>query len=130
MNNEDRSVRLPVSLCPSQTSAFDSILSGLAVSPVVGLCGPGRGVTTILKEVRQTRGGAFLDAGDLLARMRGGHPLALEETLDDLLTEALLREDLVVFDDLSLLARVVGGCGPYPRSGLLDAPLLRAADGA
>lgn len=88
------------------------------------------GKSAILGEVHRVLGGALLSAGDLVVRMRGRDPLSVEETFDELLLEALLAHDLVLFDDLDIVSGMTGGCTPYQRQGLLEAPLRRLADRA
>jgi transitional endoplasmic reticulum ATPase len=66
--------------------------------------------------------------------LRLRHPLAIEETLEELLEAAFQSSDHVYLDDLSLLASVTsGGCGAYPRPNFLTLALesvTAAADAA
>jgi ATPase family associated with various cellular activities (AAA) len=56
---------------------------------------------------------------ELLHALRGKHPLAIEETFEEIV-EAALRDAAHVFiDELSLLTNVVQGCHAYPRAQLL-----------
>jgi shikimate kinase len=111
-------------LCPAQQRAFDRLVSALPDASVFVLSGStGAGKTTVLRALHQRIGGAFLSMKDLVNAMRSRHPLALEETLEQLVLDALHAHDHVIVDDLHLIANVVGGCGAYPRSGFLDAPL-------
>jgi hypothetical protein len=65
-----------------------------------------------------------LGAGNILDAMDGGHPLSMEEAFFKVVWDALTANELVIMDDLHLLADVVaGGCHHYPRNGLLKIPL-------
>jgi ATP-dependent 26S proteasome regulatory subunit len=112
-------------LSPSQQQAFDGLIRGLSVGNVLLLWGgTGMGKTTVLRELHQTAGGAFLNMKDYLDALRDRHPLAVEETFEQLVREALSAHDTVILDDLNLLTDVVAGCNEaYPRNGFLNAPL-------
>ena len=60
----------------------------------------------------------FVDASSLK------HPLALEETLYNLVLEALKAHPIVILDDLHLLDLYHAGCHFYPRSGYLNSVLM------
>jgi ATP-dependent 26S proteasome regulatory subunit len=111
-------------LCPAQQSAFDSLSCALPHGHVFVLSGgTGMGKTTLLRALHRQVGGAFLTIKDLVDALRPRHPLAVEETFEELVMAALLAHDHVIVDDLHLVADVVGGCGAYPRSGFLNGPL-------
>jgi hypothetical protein len=70
------------------TSALDSLLKGLQIGSIFRLSGGvGRGKTTVLKEVHKQIGGAFLGMTDFVAAASLKHPLALEETLYNLVLD-------------------------------------------
>jgi shikimate kinase len=115
-------------LCPAQQQAHDALMGGLPVGNIFLLRGgTGAGKTTVLREVHQATGGAFLTMKDFVDALRASHPLALEETFEKLVMDALRANDVVIVDDLELIIGVVNSCGSYPRSGLLEAPLLALA---
>jgi ATP-dependent 26S proteasome regulatory subunit len=115
-------------LCPAQQQAHDALMADLSVGNVFTLGGgTGAGKTTVLREVHHATGGAFLGMKELVDALRAAHPLAVEETFEKLIMDALRTNEVVLVDDLHLLLGVVNGCGAYPRSGLLDAPLLAVA---
>jgi ATP-dependent 26S proteasome regulatory subunit len=114
--------------CPTQQRAFDGLQAALPVGNLFVLHGKGgSGRTVVLRAVHAAAGGAFVPIKDFVDAMRSQHPLALEETFERLVMEALKTHDLVVVDDLHLLTNVVGGCGNYPRTGFLEAPLTALA---
>ncbi len=110
-------------LCPAQQQAYDALLRLLAVGNVFVLSGStGAGKTTVLREVHRQLGGAFLNMKDFIDAIRERHPLALEETFEQMVMEALTTHDSVIVDDLNLLNDTVC-CNYYPRSGFMDAPM-------
>ena len=71
-----------VQLCPAQKRAFDSLLTGVRVGSILRLWGgTGRGKTTVLRQLHQQTGGAFISMKDFVEASALKHPLALEETL-------------------------------------------------
>ena len=112
-------------LCPAQHKAFDQLKQVLPLFPVLGLIGgSGSGKTTILRELQGSTGGEWLSMKELLHAMRTRHPLALEETFQQIVEAAFQNADTVYLEDFHLLARVVqGGCGAYPRPTFLSAAL-------
>src|SRR5204863_779661 len=69
-------------------------------------------------------GGAFLNMKDFVDAATGKHPLALEETLNELIFNALEAHPLVIVDDIHLLDLAAGGCHFYPRSGYLNSVMM------
>jgi transitional endoplasmic reticulum ATPase len=115
-------------LCPAQDRAFAGLLTGLTHGDLLVLYGgAGMGKTTVLRRLHAELGGAFLTMSELVDAMRARHPLALEETLGQMLMEALAAHPVVIVDDLNLLTSVADTCSNYPRAGFLDAPLSVAA---
>jgi ATP-dependent 26S proteasome regulatory subunit len=86
--------------------------------------GIGRGKTTVLSELHKRVGGAFLNMKDFVASSAGKHPLALEETLYQLIFDALKTEPLVIVDDVHLLDLFSAGCHFYPRSGFFNSIMM------
>src|SRR5262245_56384995 len=113
-----------VKFSPAQQEAFDNLSRLLAIGNVFVLYGAiGAGKSTVLGEIHRETGGAFLSVRNFVEAMRGRHPLALEETFEQMVMEAISANDAVIVDDLNLLNDVVC-CGHfYPRMGFLNAPL-------
>src|SRR5436190_23987711 len=100
-----------IKLCPAQRAAFDSLSRGLGIGSSFHLWGgTGRGKTTILRELHEQGGGAFLNIQDFVEASIGKHPLALEETLYQLILDTLKAHPLVVVDDIHLLDLSAAGC--------------------
>jgi len=113
-----------VQLSPAQQSSFDSLLRGLEIGSIFRVWGGvGRGKTTLLKEVHKKVGGAFLGMKDFVDASSTKHPMALEETLYNLVIDALKSHPVVILDDLHLLDLYSSGCHFYPRSGFLNAAI-------
>ena len=114
-----------VRLCPAQQRAFDSLSAGVQLGSILRLRGGcGRGKTTILKKLHQEVGGAFLNMKDFVEASAQKHPLALEETLYQLLFDALKSQPLVIMDDVHLLDLFSSGCHFYPRSGYFNSIMM------
>src|SRR5688572_15761041 len=112
---------MPIALCPAQRRAFESLDRALAIESCLFLVADdGCRKTTVLRRLYEKHGGLCLDVKHLLRLTASRHPLALEETFLDWLSQALDQHDRVFVDDLSMLVGVVGGCGTYPRSGLIS----------
>jgi len=62
--------------------------------------GVGRGKGTILKELRKQTGGVLLNVKDFVNDATKNHPLALEETLYQLLLDAFKTHPIVILDDV------------------------------
>ncbi len=111
-------------LCPAQEHALAQLGDVLPLFSVVGLVGrQGQGKTAVLRKLHERTGGAWLCAGDIVHALRKCHPLAIEETFEQVVQTALQSSDHVYLDDLSLLTSVVAGCGAYPRTYFLEVAL-------
>lgn len=114
-----------IRLCPAQKSALQGLLKGLAIGSIFSVWGGvGRGKSTVLKEAHKQTGGLFLGMSDFAAASSLKHPLALEETLYNLVIDALKAYPVVIVDDLHLLDLYSAGCHFYPRSGYLNSILM------
>jgi transitional endoplasmic reticulum ATPase len=116
------------SLCPAQMETYKMLQHSLQAGDIVVVYGEtGRGKTTVLQYAHQQLHGAFLTMADYVAALRDRDPLAMEETFELLIREAIdATESLVFLDDLHLVANVTCGCtgfSTYPRPKFLDAPL-------
>ncbi|HEV3262714.1 MAG TPA: ATP-binding protein [Gemmataceae bacterium] len=119
---------MPTQLCPAQQRAFDGLRAALPLGNLFAVQGDGgSGKTTVLRAMHRTAGGIFMTMKEFVDAMRPRHPLAMEETFAQWLTEALTAHDCVFLDDLNLISDVVQGCGSYPRAGFLEAPLTALA---
>src|ERR1041385_1701948 len=93
-----------IRLCPAQKRAFDSLSAGIQIGSILRVwSGTGRGKTTVLRELHRRTGGAFISMKDFVEASAAKHPLALEETLYQLIMEALKANPLVIVDDVHLL---------------------------
>jgi transitional endoplasmic reticulum ATPase len=111
-------------LCPAQQRALEQLKHVMPMYSVLGLSGrSGAGKTTVLDELHRSTGGERLSMRELLHAQRSRHPLALEETFEQIVEAALQKADAVFVDDLSLLLQVgQAGCG-YPRPNFMAAAL-------
>lgn len=112
-------------LCPAQQRAFDYLRSGLKVGSILRVWGgTGRGKTTILRELHRETGGAFLNMKDFVEASATKHPLALEETIYELVLNALKASPLVIVDDVHLVDLFSSGCFSYPRGGYFNSIMM------
>jgi predicted AAA+ superfamily ATPase len=119
---------MPIELSPTQQLALDCLNEALPLSHLLVLsAAPGMGNTTVLRELQRRHRGGFLAIEDFPETLAAHHPLAIEEAFAAWVTQALGQHDLVVLDGLDRLVQVVGGCGSYPRMGLLDLVLKKLA---
>ncbi len=109
---------------PTQQEALDDLSHLLTIGNVFVLHGDiGSGKSMVLGEIHRQTGGAFLSIRNYVEAMRGRHPLAMEETFEQMVMEAISANDAVIVDDLNLLNYVVCFTPSYPRLGFLNAPL-------
>jgi transitional endoplasmic reticulum ATPase len=120
-------------LTPSQQAAAESVQTAITCGNVVVLQGDvGRGKTTVLKRAQTQAGGVFLGMREFMQTLDAGEPFAIEEAWIRLMEASLAKHDLVILDDMHLIASVVEGYG-YPRPNLLNAAItavLEQADAA
>jgi len=103
-------------------------MAGSAAGRVFALGGEtGRGKTTVLRNIHAEFGGSYLSIADLIERGAHNHPLALEESLFQLVLATLKQREVVIVDDFELLQNAVG-CHTYPRMRWLDAITLGLFD--
>lgn len=113
-------MNLEIVLTHVQLEAANSLLEGLAVSPVAVLSGAaGAGKTTILKAVQARQGGVFLGAQRFMNARHTQGPAAIEEAFFRMIEDAIEIHDLVLVDDLSMVTNAIGGAGDG-RAHLLD----------
>ena len=114
-----------IQLCPAQQGSLEAVLKGLQIGSILRVwSGVGRGKTTVLREVHRQTGGAFLGMKDFVDASSQKHPMALEETLYNLVFQALKAHPVVILDDLHLLDLFSAGCHFYPRSGFLNSVMM------
>ena len=90
-----------IQLCPAQKRTFEGLPGGLEIGSILRLWGGvGRGKSTILKELHKQTGGVLLNVKDFVNDATKNHPLALEETLYQLLLDALKTHAIVILDDV------------------------------
>jgi ATP-dependent 26S proteasome regulatory subunit len=103
---------------------MESLLRGLPIGSIFRVWGGiGRGKSTLLREAHQRMGGALLGMKSFVDAASQRHPTALEETIFNLVLEALKAHPVVMVDDLHLLD-LAAGCHFYPRSGYLNAIMM------
>jgi shikimate kinase len=116
-----------VQLSPSQLRGHQELKRLLPLGNVFVLSGAtGSGRTTVLRELHREVGGAFLGMQDFIPALGQRNPIALEETFEQLVLDALCSQDVVIVDDLRLLSEVTSHHF-YPRRELLNAPLTTIA---
>src|SRR5205085_8475459 len=77
-----------------------------------------------LKNLHKQIGGVFLNMKNFVDASAKNHPLALEETLYQLLFDALKSHPVVIVDDVHLVDLSSAGCHFYPRSGYFNTIMM------
>ncbi len=118
-----------IQLCPVQQQAFDTLIQQRSLNRIFELFSPsGNGCSKVLQRLHLTLGGTLLQMRDFVDRLQQKHPLALEETFEQMVMTALTQYSVVLIDDLHLLNQIVLCSHAYPRSGLLNLALLRCSN--
>lgn len=118
---EDR----PTVLIPTQQRVLAKLRAQLDAYGVVQLTArPGMGKTQILRELFAGSGGAYLTSREFVEASARRNPLALDETVYEVLRDALASNTLVIADDFQFIAQVACCAHSYPRQGFLAAALL------
>ncbi len=111
-------------LTPAQRRTLDRLVPVVQAATITVLQGDaGVGKTTILHHLRQRLGGRYIGILDLIEKLKGQDPLALDEAVHTLFAEALAQTDLVIFDDLAKLEQVTRHQMAYPRPYLFESLL-------
>lgn len=115
-----------IQLSPVQQIALTGLRHALSLNSIALLSGEnGSGKTSVLGELQRETNARMVTLADILSAMRARHPLALEETFEQVVLEALKENACVIIDDVDVLENVVSGCGgAYPRPQWLTAPAL------
>lgn len=109
-----------ITLSPSQQSAYDSLAAAWPTHPFLYLwTRTGLGRTTILETLRREMDAKRLSLRDFARKQLDRHPLAIEDTLGDLIEENLSSSQTLILDDLHLLLEVGDGCS-YPRDDYFE----------
>lgn len=107
-------------LTPAQEAAAEGLIAALACGNVVVLKGDvGRGKTTVLKQVQAATGGVLRGMREFMQSLEACEPFAIEGAWIRLMEANLAEHDVVILDDLHLIANVVAGYS-YPLQNLLD----------
>lgn len=118
-----------IQLCPVQQQAFDTLIRQRSLNRIFELYSPsGNGCSTVLQQLHLTMGGTLLQMRDFVNQLQQKHPLALEETFEQMVMAALTQHSVVLIDDLHLFNQIVLCSHAYPRSGLLNLALLRCSN--
>ena len=77
----------------------------------------------MLQELHREHGGIFLGVADFVANNSKAHPLALEDSMYEVVMQSLKENDVVFLDDWQVATRSFSdNCHFYPRSGYVDSP--------
>ena len=111
-------------LSPVQRAAFDDLDRQLTEYRVAVLSArAGMGKTTVLRALFARTGGVYLTSREFVEASGQRHPLALDETIYDVLRRALDANDTVIVDDFEFLSLVACCVHAYPRQNFLGAVL-------
>ena len=111
-------VHAQLALTPAQEQAFEWLLGAIPREDVLVLRGrSGAGKTTVLERVRAEKGGTLVSLSDASHGFR-----ASEESLLHTIERAVQEFDLIIVDDLHVIAKTAGGRN-QSRMYLFDAAL-------
>ena len=116
------STGVPLSAAQSQAYEFLKAWSGRV--PLLHLWArSGMGKTTVLQRWQRETNGHWVDPSQLIQKVAKLHPLAIEEGVIQVLTEAIEKHPLVIIDDFDHFYRHAQTCGEYIRSNYFDTVL-------
>ena len=121
-----------MNLSPSQRRAVEALRHDWSDTNSFVLWAPyGLGRSTMLRAVQAERGGIVLDMASYLDRLTEAEPLALEETLHQMLMSALRENDALYRTTLqNILAVETGLLGEFGRGARLPERSISANDAA
>ncbi len=111
-------------LSPAQSQAFEFLKAWSGKVPLLQLWAPsGMGKTTVLKRLQHETNGHWIDPSELVQTVAKLHPLAIEEGIVHVLSEAMNKHSLIIIDDFDHFYRHAQTCGEYIRSNYFDTVL-------
>jgi transitional endoplasmic reticulum ATPase len=117
-------------LAPVQQTAAESVRHAISCGDVVVLQGDiGRGKATVLKRLQADQGGILLGLREFMRELEAYGTFAIEEAWIHLLEASLAEHDLILLDDMHLIASVVEGYS-YPRPNLLNVAITAVLEQA
>ena len=119
-----------ISLSPAQEKLAGEVLKAVSAFPLVAVrCRAGMGRSSILRSVRDRLDGPMAGVCQFMSLLKDRSPLAMEEAFVDLIEATLDGNDILIFDDLHLLQKIVEDYS-YPRQQLLDLAITALLDAA
>jgi AAA+ superfamily predicted ATPase len=104
-------------LSPSQARAFDFLCAHYQQAPLLHLQGDSQvGKTIVLRMLQQRTGAFWVDIQAIAQAVERRHPLAIEEGVLQVLSEAIAHHALVLVDDFDYCYRFANQCGEYIRT--------------
>jgi transitional endoplasmic reticulum ATPase len=111
-------------LLPAQRKAFEALTRSIGEQHVAVLASrTGFGKTTLLRALHARTGGLYVTSRHFIEASLDRHPLALEETVYQVLKTALTSHDAVLVDDFFTISRVTCCTHAYPRLNYIAAAL-------
>ena len=115
-------------LLPAQQQALEGLERAARADRVVVFASrSGAGRTTILQTLHERLGGALLTTREFIEASARHDPLALDETVYEVLSAALAEHDVVIVDDFHLISAVCCCAQFYPRQNFLAAAMVPMA---
>ena len=112
-------------LLPAQQQALNALERAVATRRMAILSTrSGIGKTTILTALHERLGGVLLTSREFIEASGERHPLALDETIYDVLSKALGAHAAVIVDDFHLVSAVCCCSHAYPRQNYLGAGMV------
>jgi transitional endoplasmic reticulum ATPase len=112
-------------LLPAQRSALDALEKALNAERVAELAGrPGIGKTMLLEALHARIGGKLVTARDFIEASGKLDPLAFDEMIFMLISDALRQHSAVIVDDFQIPAMISCCSHAYPRQNFLATALI------
>lgn len=106
----------PIRLCGKQTEALEFLMCWRDQTPVLHVsAGTGYGKSEVLKEFQRQTGAHWLDVRPFVTDVAARHPMAMQDSLWQLLMMAIERHSQVIVDDFNLFFDYATGCSGHPR---------------
>ncbi len=106
----------PIQLCPKQAEALHCLISWRGQTPILHISSAdGFGKSEVLREFQRKTDAHWVDIRQFVSDVATRHPLAMQDSLWQLLLMAIKEHSTVIVDDFNLFFDYATGCSGSPR---------------